>query len=695
MFLDQEQSYNETEDFHFKEEDLKNVKELPLWNILPSYQMYSQSFFNQQPDPPHYDAPCSESSRYTPDTGAISLSVSAGPSTVSTQDLQSQAQSQSQSSVTTHSHSDSSPDPARVTFNDNEGHGWQSSVLDHVNKLNNMTETDNQFAKAIKIQTFYTADICKINEPPKLIDPSKFEYKQGDYINGYIKIDNISGLRIPFRMFYLLLQGSITVGHQRKTFLEMFDFHGSFLKYVYINRLVTEYTNSAVCPCFVDNDGSYMSFASEHLEPHTSYKRFFSFRIPSHLLDNECPSYTLSSHVRLPPSMGDVKDFGLVNSRIDYSVIATFIGKATSYQFNPTQENALVFNEHGDEYVILKDSKAPLRIVEETPPVQEGAAIHQDLLLSNLIKRIDERIQVGNKLAQILAHQKFQEISQVVDVLEEQIERQSSNKLQQLYVRTEREKSHKPKLITLEVNSSSMLLKKTALLTVSTPDVIYNLQYVQPKPIRGNGLPDLTLSVPFKMSCQSSSMPKLKSLNVDFACLTISSATPIPLEFNHKMLFRNSKPDSTYFNDHDNFQRNIVNFFKGEFERVKELNKKVNIDNLKFEKSLLDDIKTLALLKEKTVNLTVFGPTIVQHGSSTTSPAWNKVDSQWESEFELGLDFGNLSTKGTRVQNPFDTFTLVPDFQNCYGARLYYLKIQFEFSNHRVYLKVPVSIVKK
>lgn len=698
--LEKDESYGDNVTFRYEEEDIKmNKGVLPLWSILPSYEMYSRTFFGENgPEPPSYEN-SSETHGTINQPSPLTRPVNSFINSETTSEL-------SLNRIPT-LHTETSTCPSSgannrrlnddnnntITINDRD-HAWQNNVLDNVHKLNDMTDTDNLNSTALEIKTFFTEDICKTDETPQLIDPSRYEYRVGQSINGYITIENTSDKAIDFKMLYILFEGTITTPKIKKNFLQMFEFSGSYYKDTHVGRLVTEECRDCLRK---DSQGYSLGIRANKIEPRSKHKRFFSFQIPQHLLDNECPSYVLSSHVRLPPSSGmleDVLEFNQMNTTIEYNVICRFIGKAKTYGYNPYKKNAIVFNESGDEYVILKQRKAPIRIIEQTPSFEPSFKIYLNLYYVNFLKRIDEKIQLGEKLSKVLKDQKFDQISDLVEDIEESINQNPCTKAHQLYVATNDSKLPISKTIDVNVTHKNGLFKKKKSLFLSTPDVIYSIPYISPKQFRPNKSPvDLNISIPISLTSFNSSPPNFKAVMVDLVCLTVTSDTPIPIEFNHDIIFKNNSPDDVFFNDHDNITTNVIDVFAEKAKRIRAISREVDIENLKIERQLIDEIKCMASLKTKTINLAVNEPSIRQNNKKVETFDWSKEKEIYQANFDLDLDFHNLSIKFQPETNIFLDFTLVPEFQSCYISRIYYLKVFLLFSNDHILVKIPFAIV--
>ncbi|CAK7909817.1 hypothetical protein CAAN1_13S01926 [[Candida] anglica] len=410
--------------------------EVPLWNILPSYHMYTSTVSKSLRvthddlndtafEPPTYDDLATLSSCQS---GRASGSSST-PGTIgaSYEELESLPQSVDAQNP-------------NLIIADESSNLWQCTILDNIHTLNNLSDSDNVYAKALKIDVFFTEEIGEMGKEPVFIDPSNYEYKQGDLINGYFLVDNQSDKEISFDMFYVLFEGNFKVSSNvfgtngketfvTKKFLEMFDFSASW-HYGYINRLLSEYTNPYTCPDSVDPiDNTQLSFGAERtIKPFIKHKRFFTFKIPDKLLDSSC-QHNLSSHTETPPSIGlasrdqlknlhnsnfvktsattndgRLKDFSFFNTCINYSVDARFIGKASMYGVLPdrNQDEATLVNTTGDEFIILRDTHQSIRIIEETKisndlELKAAQRVSKDLF-DNFKARVDDEVTRGEEL---------------------------------------------------------------------------------------------------------------------------------------------------------------------------------------------------------------------------------------------------------------------------------------------------------
>lgn len=123
-------------------------------------------------------------------------------------------------------------DRPNVVANENLSR-WRQTMLDNIHRLENLLQTTNPHAQAISMEVHFTRDLCELGKEPIIIDPSVFEYNKGDFLNGYITIENKLNKPIPFDMFYVVFEGTVRIkGNSGETkvdnFLTMFDFSASF-----------------------------------------------------------------------------------------------------------------------------------------------------------------------------------------------------------------------------------------------------------------------------------------------------------------------------------------------------------------------------------------------------------------------------------------------------------------------------------
>ena len=723
----------------------------PLWSILPSYHMYNALYRGI-----HIDDNEDDNDDLPPIYDRNSISI---PSLVSEPTYEMGAPTSSQHTTLTQSNTSiqsSTPgEDSRFILAD-EQTNWQETILDNTHLLKNLTETNNPDSNAMSIKIHFTKDICQVGKKPVEIDPSLFEYKQGDYLNGYVVIRNDSDKPIPFEMFYLVFEGTMKIldlksgkfKHSRN-FLQMFDFSGSWNE-GHINRLITEFANPYECPDIRDSlDGSFLSFASQkEIMPNRTYKRFFTFKIPNFLLDTECNEHNLSTHVQLPPSMGcptigkhgehktPVKDFSMQDSAITYGVLARFVGRKSRYNVDKSlfkSDDTILVNSKGDEFLILKEEYNYVRILQQsnilTKSEQAMKYVETKLLYDNLTNRVREKIEFGKQLRDTLENQEF---DTSIDITRRFSDTDLElSKRRQYYQSGARDNKHNPAikeeytfnyLLTKKLFSGSV--KQLGTLQICTPKKEYPVKYIPPKqfrlkPITNNDLKSWTLDIPLDLTytfphlnerCDIKKIPQVKSILADLIVLTIKSEKyPIPVEFHHDIIYQpstNKVQQTSEFRDKDTFENNVVKPMQSLSNELYHVAKELG-DNFKIEKQLVDDIKAICQLQSKNNNLWIqdaqvrTNTELVPLSSKTiNSIPWKcEGNSQYSKKFNLVLNLESavLKTLGNskNVLKAYDSFCLVPNFQYCRMARLYFIRVSLGLSNNQiVHIKLPVSIHK-
>ncbi|KAG7193778.1 uncharacterized protein KQ657_000470 [Scheffersomyces spartinae] len=380
-------------------------------------------------DPPNYDAPYSTSSNGTSRTNVSE--VDGYTSTVGSRSL---------------THMLSAIDSGDDVVADQRTQSWEETLLNNVHKLENLTFTSNEMSNAVHQSVYFTKEIGEIGVEPTIFDPSKCEYAPGEYLNGFVLLENTLDVPIPFDMYYVLFEGNYIFGNPKENpsnpiryerFLEMYDLSASY-NMVHVTRLASEVPDHLICDGLYDErDNTYLTLSNRldrsmfgnirMLLPGRKYKRFFNFKIPERLLDSECQRHSLSTHIELPPTVGkchidsakkefELKEFAPKNVSVSYSVMTRFIGKRSLYEANyasKSSNRSKLVSDKGDEFIILKETNDAIRIVPKHIPQKElylqMKSKEQDLMVQNLKNRLEERINAGNRLLEAIKADDFNE----------------------------------------------------------------------------------------------------------------------------------------------------------------------------------------------------------------------------------------------------------------------------------------------
>lgn len=274
------------------------------------------------------------------------------------------------------------------------------TVMDNIDKIARLDQSP------LNIEIFVTKKNPMPNTKNEAATRLK-EYSNGDMVSGYINITNTAEHPVTFGMFVVSLEGVVKSVERlsqeklhgsgkakkilTKKFLKMYDLDASYNYTCLPSSAALQYV-----PFSKDiYDGSYIGLPDERvLQPHTTYKKFFNFRLPTRLLDDSCMNNVLP-HVIAPPSIGLDKTsfhnkastislnkslgYGFINKRgtpllmkdycyedlsITYSIEAKFIDK-----IDPSHYDDLIKQnpnkKHFRDYVISKESQYILRFVPD------------------------------------------------------------------------------------------------------------------------------------------------------------------------------------------------------------------------------------------------------------------------------------------------------------------------------------------
>lgn len=742
------------------EKHSKGVKDDPVWSILPSYYMYQSTFYGEL-DPPQYEASSSEC-----DTHSHSHWSSGAGTAATTVYSHSLAASQENSLHVRpiRSNESSSDSNGSLIIADELTNSWRETILDNIHELRNMTWSQNENALSLDMLVHFTEEVGESGKIPKHIDPLNFEYKQGDFLNGYVLIKNTGLKPIPFDMFYVLFEGNFIVANAKdsrdktpvkiRKFLEMYDF-AALWNHASVNRLLLE--PECIIPenCDINIDpidGSHLCIKSDKkILPGELYKRFFTFKIPTRLLDLECNDHNLSGHTELPPTLGisryekagwshkhqPVDDFSFVDTATNYGVLARFVGKASKYNYDTDLDKTTkLINAEGDEFVILKEQISNVRILQELVMYSDSEkAVNNEasrVLYQNFVNRVKEIIEVGKELKSAISNLDDKSTidigTRLAAVQAVQARNQNDSvKARQLYTRFNnlcRDTKYQP-ASAMKYNIVTPIIKKLVLGTnkplgtfcVLTPKSEYLLNYISPHRFRyGEKVDDTAWKIqvpieveftPLSLLSKTSQIPEIKCVQAEFVVFTLRSKNrQIPVELNHDFLFKNESVGCSAVTLTDNFTHLVKRPLRLYAKELCDLAHELGTNNFKVEKALVDDLSAMTNLEEKYNNLTLHDVEVECEGQVHPAKKLGKSFgceklAHYTRKFSVCVDIAKAEKK---LPNPlplksgyksYDEFTLVPSFQTCLLSRMYYLRIMvFLTSEQVVELKVPVTIAK-
>lgn len=718
--------------------------EVPIWNILPSYQLYESTFSKNI-------TPTQEDLRHNPptyDTGPLPDDSPLGPPP------EVDGLGQTADGVSFDYFTGNITSSVRVPPNDIPNQ-WENSILGNTQRMKTLADVKAKASSNLRVEIHVTEGPCTKGVPSKSIDVGSYEYQQGDSINGYVLIENESNVPINFDMFSVVFEGKVTVigdanDSKRSVvfykFLNMFDYYASWTPANISDKPVLAEEIDPI-------DGSRLRLPEEKFfSPRVLYKRFFNFRLPDRLLDCACETHNLIRHCEVLPSIGlardqfmqeirrlrqprqkglsdftigpskpskpsgpiskkkpnatfgeRVKDLSFPDTAISYSVVARVIGRSSQFNEIPKDDDA-------DEFIIMEESSCFVRVIprERLAYELELEALDSEsrLIYRNLVDRIKDKIRLGNEV--------LNNTDQTEGVANKLNRTLSITKRKQLYTTSQSKPSSPlPAGHIGDSYSVAVPLKKkqtiasvpkvVGLLELASPKIDYRVKYVPAFKYHkreGDNSLSTKLEVPIELlytpSGDPCKPPEIKSVSSEIIIFTYRSRKyPIPIEVTPDLIYKN------FAGSNDDFEHNVCHPFKKYLTEFTSLTKKLNHEVLGVDSQLIMDMKAMADLSCKYHHLKVDD---LHVRNEKTLGTWNyNKDSpqanhqgQFNKTVYLDMDLKPLLSK--EMANSNEDFqkgflTLVPNFQNCITGRFYFLHIIVKFHNHEpVSLKIPFTI---
>lgn len=361
------------------------------------------------------------------------------------------------------------------------------NVTNNMLSMKNYTHNEVSLQFAVDIQFIRT--IGEIGKPNELVDVSNCSFKPGSTVNGFFTFRNSSDLPVKFDHLYVMLEGTITLGTTRKKFLEMMDMSASW-SFGRINRLLYESNHSNDWSNINDSDGIRLAIGPVRIiKPKTTYKLYFTFKLPHRLLDTACSSQC-TSHCAMPSSLKSE------DCTISYNVSARFIST-----------NSRVLGTTSDpEYVIFKEACKEINVVSNSNYEEEEEQ------LEKLEQTARYEIERGQ-------HLRLQAARNVLSI---PLEYRGS-------LREHKEDSFGEDEVTklaLFPVRNGLFVSKTSM-KISTPRKSYSFK------------PGTAGQIAIPLTVNSSTKPNLKQMKIQIEAVTVKSpTTAIPIEILHKFIIR-------------------------------------------------------------------------------------------------------------------------------------------------------------
>lgn len=684
-----------------------NVEDVYIWNILPSYQLYTSTFSlaldpsadTHVGEPPLYDVASSPSVTSEPgDYFAPPTQPTAGASS-------------------------------------SEFANYENSLLAHSHRLKRLDSFDRRSADKIRIDIVFTRARGGRGIPPDVYDHRVVEFLQGDPIHGYVTICNIGKTPVSFDMFSVVLEGRITISGSEQgldsrpilfyKFLNMFDFGASWTPASFEDTPLEQ--EELLDPV----DGTNLLFSwRKILEPGVVHKKFFSFTLPERLLECVCDTHDITNHCNALPTLGLdkqaflhrlrkqrevrqsptfsppltpnkpalnpadkhfpgaaglVQDFSFPHMSVGYSIDARLVGKLSACNEKPTSIT--------EEYVLLKDATVPFRVIP-----------HEVKLLE---REEEETLAEKLYLAFLNTVQKSINLGIALDGGQAPSERRSST-TKQVYTPSGvpldlgRFNQSFEVLLPYKRKTLTQAPKIVGMLKATFPSEELVVNYVTPHNYTPLTLTRYTgknsIKVPVQLAftpreCESDHRPPdIRSVTAKLVIYTLKSEKyPVPFEIPNCLKFKNTLGES------DDLETHLVAPFKKYLKELEGHVIKHGVDALQLSQQTVMDVKSLANLCVRKNILKLEHVTVRPNPASNEWRAQDGMKNRFERTLDMEIDFQSLfkkSHKPSAEESAKGALTLVPSFQNCISIRYYYVQVEIKIGSTEVLpLKIPIRIV--
>lgn len=179
----------------------------------------------------------------------------------------------------------------------------------------------------------------------------------------------------------------------------------------------------------------------------------------------------------------------------------------------------------------------------------------------------------------------------------------------------------------------------------------------------------IELTTIFPSNDKQQTPPTIKYIDAELVVHTMRSmGAPIALEFNHDLVYNKVPNNSKREVDLDTFSNNVVRPFQKQSTELYHLSQKLGLQNFRIEKQLVDDLKSICKIEEKSNNLVVDDILVdkAKYNYKKNSIKWSSVNGSATTSFSLNINLASLSLKGVPTSScmglSYDRFNLVPDF---------------------------------
>lgn len=676
------------------------------YNILPSYQMDQAILSNPPPNPPNLQDLPKYGELNSPEFNGMDQGIGNEDDDArygsSSEDLicasgEASCCSNSCFSSTYRSDSESSsicaPSPAT------EIHNPYGSALNYQHEpLSSKFPSDG-----ISLEVHLTAEACVPGKSPKLLSPDVSNYyTTGDDIHGFVICENLTGKDLLFSMFHVVLEGNIVrADSMYKTTKTKPQKVTNFLQSIDISASFNYSVEQGLKYDPVDNTELFFS-KGRNLQPGVRYKRYFSFKVPEKLIDYHTKEDGLIMQTQLPPSLNPeaLETLSFNDNKIEYFIKAKLVGQEL----------------HENNFFTFKDCSKHVIIIPKTTKESMNSYYREEArAITNSIKSEAEYyIKLGKQIRNLIPADVSSNVKSQNGVDRTNFATSQRNNETELMSSLNHHTKIPIKTKKLFGGSSNELGHLDVIVLTTHQEV----KFIAPIGLRKaeilqKDVDSWKMSIPVSLRylpLSDGKFPEITNVSASLECVTYMNdkfKLPIEIDFDH--LFNNETGEE--------LPTILIKTFKRlNYDLCEQLREVHNRQAFGVEASLLEDLRAISTIKTKKSTLSIGDVTM---GSSSKL---NSKRLPWKDNKE-GLSISSESTEDSNKQKcnskrkdininidlasaflrdsmseasslrSFDTYSLVPSFQNCYMGRMYCLKLALEFlQGIATTTRIPITI---
>ncbi|KAL6929836.1 hypothetical protein ACO0SA_001240 [Hanseniaspora valbyensis] len=648
----------------------------------------------------------------------------------------------------THNDSDDDEDASSATITESQSLTSLPNEIDLPVKTGCRYEVDkihefpHRRVNNLDIKVVLTKDAVLPNTPS---EPQNLlrEYSSGEFLNGYITKP------IKFEGFYVSLEGSINVKNRetkqvtKKFFLKMHDLSATWS---YGNVELSSGVAYS-CAAIDSGDGSQLGLPnSKVLDPKTKYKKYFCFKIPKKILDNNC-KHQHASHLAIPPSFGINRNkyensFIDINDLLGYGhlgfrgspVLTPDLASYDKYVSSALKKNTsgilsgsklkcgftnegsfinyeiscrLVMKEKSIKPYVLNDTSYNLRIIPNTLSSNEkykysdnkSSIIDVNSLKKQLSTIYDQAIRCTDQLETLL--QKCEHWDDLILFNKEDLmfnsynlgEKKQSDAQSCKTLVTTIETSFNKDLKVLPYHRSNYLALQNKIEGKNKTDKkVWCKEIVSqlPTTVSDYELTSLPLTITVDNINGDTDIPKIKKITTKLFSYTTYTERSCPILLDANFLIKEPHfLEQIVINCKERLKHisNLKKIYMKHEEKLKLLAMKLNVPQnlIRFESFIGSELYS-NLEALSTLNVEKFEMNNVFEPtdlSQLNSQKWEKISPN-KSKCEVNV---NLKYKERLF------LTILPSFDSCLMSRFYHLEVQCEFTNgEKSILKIPIDV---